>query len=77
MDDRLSSPSDSSYGTFRIAATDGITIPAKADYSKNDGKHALDVLTTGDDIWLLRGGTALYKARLVKTSNGVDPTSCV
>lgn len=78
VDDRLSSPSDSSYGTFRIAATDGITIPAKADYSKTDGKYALDVLATDDGIWmLLRGGTDLYKAELVKTSGDADPTSCV
>ncbi|MGB6244657.1 hypothetical protein [Gordonia sp. (in: high G+C Gram-positive bacteria)] len=74
----------SSYGVFRITAKDGIGIPAKAANSKNDGKYALDVLVSSNpngsdgEIWLLlRGGTDLYKAKLVETSGGVDPTSCV
>lgn len=74
----------SSYGAFRITAKDGIGIPAKAANSKNDGKYALDVLVSSNpngsdgEIWLLlRGGTDLYKAKLVETSDDVDPTSCV
>lgn len=69
------------WGTFRMAAADGITIPAEAASDKTDGDYALDILIddeNSDRLWLLlRGGTDLYKARVVEATPGTDPTSCV
>ncbi|WOC14337.1 hypothetical protein [Gordonia sp. MP11Mi] len=69
------------YGTFRMAAADGITIPAEAASDKTDGDYALDILIddeNSDRLWLLlRGGTDLYKARVVEATPGTDPADCV
>lgn len=95
---RPKSSYSSSYGIFRIAAVDGVTIPEAAATRDTDHEHlpnklrdeyepqantdngdyVLDVLIDDEEnvLWLLlRGGTDLYKGRVVEAPG--DPAGCL